>query len=178
MLSLKPLLVSLSNGLPRSKPGLHLRRILLSWAGMKLHRPVVIFGPLTIMPPGAAHLVSIGSRSFLNTHTRFGARGGVFIGRFAQIGANVSFETVSHEIDFESGKARPDQVAPIVVEDHVWIGSGAIILGGVTIGRGSIVAAGAVVTRDVPPLTVVGGVPAKALRTVNEKTRSMVDGSA
>jgi len=175
MPSLKPFLVSLSNILPRSKSGLHLRRFLLRLAGLKMEKPVVIFGPLTIMPPGAGHLISIGSRSFLNTHTRFGARGGVIIGRFAQIGANVSFETVSHEIDFESGKARRDVEAPIVIEDHVWIGSGAIILGGVTVGRGAIVAAGAVVTRDVPPLTVVGGIPARMLRTVNEKTTGMTD---
>ncbi|GGC11224.1 hypothetical protein GCM10011494_32460 [Novosphingobium endophyticum] len=55
-----------------------------------------------------------------------------------------------------------------MVEDHAWIGSGAIILPGVTIGRGAVVAAGAVVHRDVAPLTVVGGVPARFLRAVEE----------
>jgi acetyltransferase-like isoleucine patch superfamily enzyme len=56
----------------------------------------------------------------------------------------------------------------VVVHDHVWIGTGAIILPGVTIGRGAVVAAGAVVTRNVPPKTLVGGVPARVLREVHE----------
>lgn len=55
--------------------------------------------------------------------------------------------------------------APIMIGDHVWIGFGATILGGVTIGDGAIVAAGAVVTKDVPPKALVGGVPAKVLRS-------------
>ncbi len=53
---------------------------------------------------------------------------------------------------------------PIVIEDDVWIGARATILGGVTIGRGAIVAAGAVVTKSVPPFTIVAGVPAKPLK--------------
>ncbi len=55
--------------------------------------------------------------------------------------------------------------SPIIIEDDVWIGARAIILKGVTIGKGSVVAAGAVVTRDVPPYSLVGGVPAKVLRS-------------
>ncbi|HPU00025.1 MAG TPA: DapH/DapD/GlmU-related protein, partial [Armatimonadota bacterium] len=54
-------------------------------------------------------------------------------------------------------------LAPIVIEDYVWIGSRATVLPGVRIGRGAVVAAGAVVTRDVAPLTVVGGVPARPI---------------
>ena len=87
---------------------------------------------------------------------------------FAQIAANVCFETASHEVDFAPGHARVTVQKPIVVGDHVWIGMNAIILPGVTIGRGAVIAAGAVVSKDVPPMTVVGGVPAKPLRQVTE----------
>jgi acetyltransferase-like isoleucine patch superfamily enzyme len=55
---------------------------------------------------------------------------------------------------------------PIVIEDQVWIGCGAIILQGVRIGKGAVVAAGAVVCSDVAPMTVVGGVPAKLIKTL------------
>jgi acetyltransferase-like isoleucine patch superfamily enzyme len=59
---------------------------------------------------------------------------------------------------------RPEDDLPVILEDDVWIGTGATILKGVTIGRGSIVAAGAVVTRSVPPYSIVGGVPARLIR--------------
>lgn len=59
-------------------------------------------------------------------------------------------------------------VSPIVIESNVWIGAGATILPGVTIGENSVVAAGAVVTKDVPPNTIVGGVPAKFIKNVND----------
>lgn len=60
-----------------------------------------------------------------------------------------------------SGKKKP-----IVIEDHVWLASNAKILKGVTIGKGSVVATGAVVTKDVPPYSVVGGVPAKFIKSI------------
>lgn len=63
---------------------------------------------------------------------------------------------------------RVNHYAPIKIGKRVWIGSNATVLQGVTIGDWSVVAAGAVVTRDVPPMTVVGGVPAKILKTISE----------
>lgn len=164
------LFLAFANRAPRGRAGIRLRRLLLVLAGLKLARQVVVIGPVTIMPVGSGGRISIGSRSFLNSNTRFGCRGGVTIGRFAQIAANVSFETGSHELGFATDHARTDVTAPIVVEDHVWIGTGAIILPGVTIGRGAVVAAGAVVHRDVAPLTLVGGVPARFIRAVEERS--------
>jgi acetyltransferase-like isoleucine patch superfamily enzyme len=58
--------------------------------------------------------------------------------------------------------------APVVIEDDVWLGTNAVVLPGVTVGRGSIVGAGAVVTADVPPFSVVAGVPARVIRTLTE----------
>jgi acetyltransferase-like isoleucine patch superfamily enzyme len=59
---------------------------------------------------------------------------------------------------------RPEDDRPVVIEDDVWVGTGAIILKGVTIGRGSIVAAGALVVKSIPPYSIVGGVPAKIIK--------------
>lgn len=62
--------------------------------------------------------------------------------------------------------------APITIEDDVWIGANAVILAGVTIGRHSVIAAGSVVTRDVPPLTLAGGCPARPLKHYNRETKT------
>ena len=74
--------------------------------------------------------------------------------------------TVNHALEPE--KRRRNRYAPIRIGENVWIGSNATILPGVTLGDWAVVAAGAVVTKDVPPMTVVGGVPARVLRTIPE----------
>lgn len=76
--------------------------------------------------------------------------------------------------DWAKGMKCWDKVkqAPVVIEDHVWIGFNAVVLKGVTIGRGAIVAAGAVVTRDVPPFTIVGGNPARIIRELTAEERA------
>lgn len=160
--------LALANRMPRGRVGIRARRELLRLAGLGLYGKVVILGPVTIVPVGGGKNIRIGDRTFLNSNVRFASRGGITIGSFVQIAANVSFETASHAITFEPGRARENTYAAIVVEDHVWIGSSAIILPGVTIGRGAVVAAGAVVHRDVEPGTVVGGVPARFIRAVDD----------
>lgn len=76
------------------------------------------------------------------------------------------FETAGHGMQYLPGRGRGTQTRPIIIEDEVWIGAGSIITQGVTIGRGSVVAAGAVVTKSVEAYVLVGGVPAKVLRTL------------
>lgn len=86
--------------------------------------------------------------------------GGVIIGNNVDIAQEVNIWTEQH--DYNS----PDFVSiekPVVIEDYAWIASRATILPGVTIGRGAVVACGAVVTKDVPPLCIVAGVPAKQI---------------
>lgn len=80
------------------------------------------------------------------------------------IGHEVSFITGSHEIGNSERRAGKGTAASITVEEGCWIGARTIILGGVTIGKGAIVAAGSVVTDNVPPNTLVAGVPAKVKR--------------
>ena len=67
-------------------------------------------------------------------------------------------------MDIKDCEKREEDDQDVVIEDDVWVGTGAIILKGVTIGRGSVVAAGSVVTRSIPPYSIVGGVPARVIK--------------
>ena len=83
------------------------------------------------------------------------------------IGPNVSLITTGHPL-VPSQRRSVTIGKRIVIERNVWIAAGATILGGVTVGENSVVAAGAVVTRDVPPNTLVGGNPARVIRSIDE----------
>ena len=122
-------------------------------------------------------LVQVGAYSYgeLNVIT-FANKSKLYIGNFVSIAENVSFLLdVEHHMDYistypfkvkalEKCKCEAISKGDIVVEDDVWIGFGAVIMSGVRIGRGAVVAAGAVVVNDVPPYAIVGGVPAKVLK--------------
>lgn len=102
--------------------------------------------------------VSIGARTIINHGCQLYATGGLVIGRNVSISAGTWLITGTHDINDPS---FADVYAPIRIDDYVWIGSRATILAGVTIGKGAVVMAGAVVTRDVAPYTIVGGAPAQ-----------------
>lgn len=110
--------------------------------------------------------IAIGKDVFINSGCHFQDQGGIEIGDGALIGHNVVLATINHDLNPKEN--RKNHYAPIKIGSHVWIGSNATILPGVTIGDYAVVAAGAVVTRDVPAMTVVGGVPAKVLKVVKE----------
>lgn len=112
---------------------------------------------LELHEPGA--VVRIGDRTFLNRETFIRCAQRVEIGADCAISWGV---TIADNDDHEINGERP--VSPVRIGDHVWIGQRATILKGVEIGDGAIVAAGAVVTRDVPPRAVVGGIPARVIR--------------
>lgn len=88
------------------------------------------------------------------------AEAGVSVGSHVMIAPGVMLTVLGHD---PTTLAMVTLAAPIVVGDHAWLGARAVILGGVTVGEGAVVAAGAVVTRDVPPWTVVSGVPARVM---------------
>ena len=109
--------------------------------------------------------IHLGKNVFINSDCKFQDQGGIYIGDDVLIGHNVVLATLNHEEEPENrGNLCP---SPINIEDKVWIGSNATILPGVTIGYGAIVAAGAVVTKDVDEKTVVGGVPAKVIKKID-----------
>lgn len=109
--------------------------------------------------------ISIGKNVFFNTGCSFQDRGGITIGNGCQIGMNVTIATLNHGLSLE--KRNTTYSSPVEIGGNVWIGSNATILPGVTIGDNSVVAAGAVVTKDVPGNAVVAGVPAKVVKEIN-----------
>ncbi|MEY8439728.1 acyltransferase [Anaerotruncus colihominis] len=112
--------------------------------------------------------ITIGRDVFINSGCHFQDQGGIEIGDGALIGHNVVLATINHDLD--PAMNRKNHYAPIKIGAHVWIGSNATVLSGVSIGEWSVVAAGAVVTKDVPPMTVVGGVPARIIRKITPKS--------
>jgi len=107
-----------------------------------------------------------GDNVFINSGCRFQDQGGIYIGDRVLIGHNVVLATLNHHANpTKRGNLIP---SPIYIGNDVWIGANATICPGVKIGEGAIIAAGAVVTKDVAPNTIVGGVPAKFLKTVEE----------
>lgn len=109
--------------------------------------------------------LTVGDHCSINSGVIFGLTCDMTLGRYVLVGDNVSFRTADHEFA-DIGIPMGDQGerrGSIVVEDDVWLGANVTILRGVRIGRGAIVGANAVVTRDVPAYAIVGGVPAKTI---------------
>jgi acetyltransferase-like isoleucine patch superfamily enzyme len=113
----------------------------------------------TRMEVGKGAVLRIGKGTYLNRNTVVVANTRVEIGRNCRI----SWDVVIMDDDQHAVPGTDGGPRPVVIEDDVWIGCRAIILKGVRIGTGAIVAAGAVVTKDVPPQAIVGGVPARVL---------------
>lgn len=108
--------------------------------------------------------IHVGRNVFINSCCHFQDQGGIYIGDGALIGPNVVLATLNHE---QKAEYRQDmRPSPIYIGKNVWLGANAVILPGVRIGDGAIVAAGAVVAKDVPPEVVVGGVPAKKIKDI------------
>jgi acetyltransferase-like isoleucine patch superfamily enzyme len=110
--------------------------------------------------------IHISKNVFINSGCRFQDQGGITIGDDALIGHCVTLVTLNHSFEFDK---RCDLLpSPIVIGKNVWIGANATILPGVTVGDNAIIAAGAVVTKNVPASTIAGGVPAKTIRVIRK----------
>jgi maltose O-acetyltransferase len=123
-------------------------------AGVHLGCRIWFYGPGQVRRDGLV----LGARARVNRDCCLDVRGGLWVGDDVSISPDVTVLTASHRLDAPD---FPVETRAVRIEDHAWIGTRATILPGVTLGRGSVVCAGAVVTRDVPPLAVVAGVPAR-----------------
>lgn len=122
---------------------------------------------VTLFPPFYADFgknITVGKDIFINYNCNFMDRGGITIEDGALIGPGVNLITINHEMD--PSKRHVTISKPIRVCKNVWIGAGATVMPGITIGEGAIVSAAAVVTKDVPPNAVVAGVPAKVIKWI------------
>lgn len=113
----------------------------------------------------------IGDNVGISERALISVRGKILIGNDVIIGPNVSIQAENHRFDSKDEKIRRQGIIRkgIIIEDNCWLGCNVVILDGVKIGQGSVVAAGAVVTKDVPAGSVVGGVPAKVIKERGSK---------
>lgn len=115
--------------------------------------------------------ISVGTNFSVNSGTYINGIGGIDIGNYVLVGSNVTISSGEHPIEGKEPAVFARQSIPkkIIIEDDVWIGAGAVIMPGITLARGTVVGANAVVTKDTAPYSVVVGVPAKILRFRNKE---------
>lgn len=149
--------------------GIHIGRNSLVMHGSVLH----VYNFRNI--PGSG--IWIGDDSLIGEYNVIRGQGGIRIGSRVYTSPMVQLLAVDHLFDDRSRPFVEQGITArgITVHDDVWIGSGAIVTDGVTIGKGAVVAAGSVVTRDVPPHTVVAGAPARPIREVGDTSRPAPD---
>jgi maltose O-acetyltransferase len=120
--------------------------------------------------------ISIGARTFVNYDCVMLDVAPIRIGEACQLATRVQLLTATHPIDPEPRRIGWESAEPITIADNVWLGGGAIVCPGVTIGEDTVVGAGAVVTRDLPAGVVAAGVPARVIREIGPNDRVAVPG--
>lgn len=157
-------LVLFGNVFVNKLPSRHLRKWWLELFGAKIGKRSFPARRVEVLLPMG---LKMGEGVTVGWFAELDARGGLTIGDNTNISSHVKIITGSHDIDDPNYTA---DFKPVNIGERCWLGTSAIILQGVTIGDGAVVAAGAVVTKDVPPYTVVGGVPARKIR---ERSRTL-----
>ena len=111
---------------------------------------------------GPGGVLEIGDNTFINNGSVLSASRGIYVGHRVNIAPGCT--VIDNDFHGTDDRQAPAGCAPIVLEDDVWLGTGVTVLKGVRIGKGSVIAAGAVVTKDIPAGVLAGGVPARVLR--------------
>lgn len=156
-------------------PSMHIRMFLYKYIYMmQIDKNVVIYKNVEFRNPDT---LFIGEGSIIGDNAMLDARAKIQIGKNVNISSNVSIWTLQHDYRDPEFKCNKEHYGPVIIKDRVWIGPNVTILSNVEIGEGAVVAAGAVVTKDVEPYALVGGVPAKK---IGERPRNLTynfDGS-
>lgn len=158
-------IVLFGNSIWNKIPSRHLRKWFYQLLGAKIGKRTFPCRRVEVLLPKA---LILGNRVSVGWFAELDARGGITVGNDTNISSHAKLITGSHDVDDPYFTA---DFKPIQVGHHCWIGTGAIILQGVTIGDGAVVAAGAVVTKDIPPLQIWGGIPARFIRDRNVDLR-------
>ncbi len=138
-------------------PSRRIRTLFYRLSGAKISRNSLIFRNVDLLWPMG---LEMREGSSIGWHCTIDARGGIVIGSEVTVASKCNLITGSHDL---KDKYFPPRFEKIVIDDYAWVCTNSMILQGVHIGRGAVVCAGAVVTRDVEPMTVVAGIPAKVI---------------
>ena len=141
-----------------------LRKFIYRMSGIKLGKQVGFHWRARFYHPWK---LKIGRNSIIGNDAMLDARNGIIIGENVSLSMGVWIWTMEHDPQDPYYRAKG---GPVVIEDFTWISCRVVILPNITVGKGAIVAAGAVVTKDVPPYAIVGGIPAKI---IGERTRDL-----
>ena len=149
---------------------LRTRTWLYRLGGVAIGRGTSFYGPVALWAgePRFPERLTVGSNCRINSPLYAELDAPIRIGDSVAIGWDVRFVTSNHEVGGPDDRAGANIAAPISIEDGCWIGAGAILLPGVTIGRGSIVAAGSVVAASCGPGTLIAGNPARPIRKLGD----------
>lgn len=151
--------IALSTKLNSSQDVYEIREILSKIIGMPVDETTTLFTPFYT---NYGKNISLGKNVFINHACSFLDLGGITIEDDVMIGPRVSITSENHPTDVKTRKTMLP--SSVLIKKNVWIGASATILPGVTVGENAVVAAGALVNKDVPPNTVVAGIPAKVIK--------------
>lgn len=153
----------------------HIRNFVYRYiCGMQIGKHAVIYYGTEIRDP---QNIKIGNGSIIGDNSILDGRNGIIIGENVVFASNVRIWTEQHDHRDPWFRCETQEHNPVIIDDRAWIGSHTIILHSVHIGEGAVIAAGAVVTHNVQPYTIVAGIPAKRVGERNRDLYYVMDGS-